>query len=234
MKHILNNLTEQEKKAILEQHTGGMKVMTENFSKLLNSKLGDVKPLNEQWAGDRFRDSTMVMGDKGEWYGNLGKQAYKVDGREFLLSNSCGDKDLPQGNSQVARNIAQSFVNAIKGIDISGKGQDIILKNLQAMEKMALQDWNQVLVEYCKLPKDWDSKNLFDDLSDEVGWNWGKGNTNDYEGMLPNQASNKIQSYCKNYQNNRTYTDKFNSSDSGFKKPTDIENKFCQKYYDYK
>lgn len=48
MKHILNNLTEQEKKAILEQHTGGMKVMTENFSKLLNSKLGDVKPLNEQ------------------------------------------------------------------------------------------------------------------------------------------------------------------------------------------
>jgi hypothetical protein len=47
MKHILNNLTEQEKKAILEQHTGGMKVMTENFSKLLNSKLGDVKPILE-------------------------------------------------------------------------------------------------------------------------------------------------------------------------------------------
>jgi hypothetical protein len=48
MKHILNNLTEQEKNAIREQHTGGMKVMTENFSKLLNSKLGDVKPIKEQ------------------------------------------------------------------------------------------------------------------------------------------------------------------------------------------
>ena len=48
MKHILNNLTEQEKNAIREQHTGGMKVMTENFSKLLNSKLGDSKPLVEQ------------------------------------------------------------------------------------------------------------------------------------------------------------------------------------------
>ncbi len=48
MKHILNNLTEQEKNAIREQHAGGMKVMTENFSKLLNSKLGDVKPINEQ------------------------------------------------------------------------------------------------------------------------------------------------------------------------------------------
>ena len=45
MKHILNDLTEQEKNSIREQHTGGMKVMTENFSKLINSKLGDSKPL---------------------------------------------------------------------------------------------------------------------------------------------------------------------------------------------
>jgi hypothetical protein len=45
MKHILNDLTEQEKNSIREQHTGGMKVMTENFNKLLNSKLGDSKPL---------------------------------------------------------------------------------------------------------------------------------------------------------------------------------------------
>ena len=45
MKHLLNNLTEEEKNAIREQHTGGMKVMNENFHNLLNSKLGDVKPL---------------------------------------------------------------------------------------------------------------------------------------------------------------------------------------------
>jgi hypothetical protein len=51
MKHILNNLSEEEKNSIREQHTGGMKVMTENFSKLLNSKLGDAKPfINEQSA----------------------------------------------------------------------------------------------------------------------------------------------------------------------------------------
>jgi hypothetical protein len=48
MKHILNNLTEQEKNAIREQHAGGMKVMTENFSKLTKAKLGDVKTINEQ------------------------------------------------------------------------------------------------------------------------------------------------------------------------------------------
>jgi len=48
MKHILNNLSEQEKNAIREQHTGGMNVVTENFHKLLGSKLGDSKPLTEQ------------------------------------------------------------------------------------------------------------------------------------------------------------------------------------------
>jgi hypothetical protein len=45
MKHLLNNMSEEEKNAIREQHGGGMKVMTENFYKLLNSKLGDSKPL---------------------------------------------------------------------------------------------------------------------------------------------------------------------------------------------
>jgi len=48
MKHILNDMSEQEKNSIREQHSGGMKVMTENFSKLINSKLGDSKPLLEE------------------------------------------------------------------------------------------------------------------------------------------------------------------------------------------
>ena len=57
MKHILNNLTEEEKKTIREQHTGGMKVMNENFSKLVNTKLGDSKPLVfEEEKKDRKSD----------------------------------------------------------------------------------------------------------------------------------------------------------------------------------
>jgi len=53
MKHILNNLTEQEKQAILEQHKGGMKVVNENFSKLIKATLGDAKPLVSEQAGDQ-------------------------------------------------------------------------------------------------------------------------------------------------------------------------------------
>lgn len=45
MKHLLNNLSEEEKNRIREQHEGGMKVNTEKFKSLLESKLGDSKPL---------------------------------------------------------------------------------------------------------------------------------------------------------------------------------------------
>ena len=45
MKHLLNNLSEEEKNSIREQHEGGMKVNTENFKSLLESKLGNAKPL---------------------------------------------------------------------------------------------------------------------------------------------------------------------------------------------
>ena len=49
MKHLLNDMSEAEKNAIREQHLGGMKIANEKFSKLVGSKLGDVKPfLTEQ------------------------------------------------------------------------------------------------------------------------------------------------------------------------------------------
>lgn len=52
MKHLLNNLSEEEKNSIREQHTGGMKIAIDNFKKLVETKQGDVKPyLNESIAG---------------------------------------------------------------------------------------------------------------------------------------------------------------------------------------
>ena len=59
MKHILNDLSEQEKNSIREQHTGGMNVMTESFSRLLNSKLGDAIPLVSEAEEDD--DSGVVV-----------------------------------------------------------------------------------------------------------------------------------------------------------------------------
>ena len=45
MKHILNNISEEEKNAIREQHTGGMKLNTKKFKNLIETKQGDSKPL---------------------------------------------------------------------------------------------------------------------------------------------------------------------------------------------
>ena len=45
MKHLLNNLTEEEKNRIRGQHKDSINVMTENFSRLINSKSGEIKPL---------------------------------------------------------------------------------------------------------------------------------------------------------------------------------------------
>ena len=49
MKHLLNNLSQEEKNSIREQHFGGKSIDTSKFKKLLESTLGNVKPLiNEQ------------------------------------------------------------------------------------------------------------------------------------------------------------------------------------------
>ena len=45
MKNLLNDLSNEEKKRIREQHEGGMKIDTSKFKRLLESQLGNSKPL---------------------------------------------------------------------------------------------------------------------------------------------------------------------------------------------
>lgn len=54
MKHLLNNLSEEEKNSIREQHEGGMKLDTSRFRTLLENKSGNVKPLVEQEDEDEY------------------------------------------------------------------------------------------------------------------------------------------------------------------------------------
>jgi len=44
MKHLLNNISEEEKNRIREQHEGGMNLSIDNFKTLVETKLGDAKP----------------------------------------------------------------------------------------------------------------------------------------------------------------------------------------------
>jgi hypothetical protein len=83
MKHLLNNLSEEEKNSIREQHTGGMKVMTENFNKLINSKLGDSKPIvSEQRSGlDISSDMLELMKRAYLKYKPLGRDGLKKNNK---------------------------------------------------------------------------------------------------------------------------------------------------------
>ena len=65
MKHLLNNLTEQEKNSIREQHTGGMRVSNNRFKALLENKLGNAKPLVEKFDDEDdydFEDEELYSG----------------------------------------------------------------------------------------------------------------------------------------------------------------------------
>jgi hypothetical protein len=66
MKHLLNDLSDQEKNTIREQHDGGMKISINNFKKLVETKSGDVKPLVNEQNEMRDRYALKQYGDK--WY----------------------------------------------------------------------------------------------------------------------------------------------------------------------
>jgi len=102
MKHILNNLTDKEKQAILEQHKGGMKVMNENFSKLIKATLGDAKPL----VSEQAEDQNTHRYDKGE----------QSPGIEKFLVSPADEK------------ISNGLLNRLRN-DPFGKGKVVIIFN---------------------------------------------------------------------------------------------------------
>ena len=65
MKHILNNLSNEEKNRIREQHEGGMKVESPKFKKLMESKLGNSKPLVSE-QGSMYSDFDLERMRSGE------------------------------------------------------------------------------------------------------------------------------------------------------------------------
>jgi hypothetical protein len=133
MKHILNNLTEEEKNAIREQHTGGMKVITENFSKLINSKLGDSKPLvAEQTKPTRGTQIQPIQIKIGEFLVNLTTMEKTGQGSKFY-GQIRGDKEYQEVLFSCGRGKVQMKKlgdNTIKFIDspISPEGLKLLNK----------------------------------------------------------------------------------------------------------
>jgi len=134
MKHLLNNMSEEEKNAIREQHSGGMKVMTENFNKLLNSKLGDARPLLEkkEEENEGFMDS--LMAKKHKKIDTLKHGGHEIDvysdGDKTLYGHPRKEGEAPK---YVSHHLAYDDLEGLKkSIDTMNKGTENDAENWQS------------------------------------------------------------------------------------------------------
>ena len=65
MKHLLNNISEEEKNRIREQHEGGMNLAIDNFKKLVETKSGDAKPFISE-ASEETCEQCLVSLSEGQ------------------------------------------------------------------------------------------------------------------------------------------------------------------------
>ena len=175
MKHILNNLSEEEKNAIREQHAGGMKVMTENFSKLINAKLGDSKPLVEQPqvpppprpGVGRQTPQTTPPASQPSTQGILGLTTYPLiqiingsgtsDQKVKSLCNLC--RNTKSQITSTGNQLADKIRDAVQG---AGTDESKIIEVIRS-----LRDFN----EFCSMVKAYQSSynaDLYSDLDGDI------------------------------------------------------------------
>lgn len=89
MKHLLNDLSDYERKRILEQYENSLLVETRKFNKLMNSKMGDVKPLlHEQIDISTYEGNGTDVTDENRFDTNDGKTAKSYMMKKPLDKNS--------------------------------------------------------------------------------------------------------------------------------------------------
>ena len=110
MKHLLNDLSNEEKNRIREQHEGGIKIDTSKFKKLIENKLGSSKPLVSE-QGHTLTDFDYERINSGEdmtytpYKGGLRKEL------EQLIHNSNSDN---QEIIDILRSIADDMESSGK------------------------------------------------------------------------------------------------------------------------
>ena len=65
MKHLLNDMSQEEMNSIREQHTGGKKITLENFSNMVNKKVGEVPTLISESESELDEQNRLKAALKG-------------------------------------------------------------------------------------------------------------------------------------------------------------------------
>jgi hypothetical protein len=142
MKHLLNDLSSEERNRILEQYNNSLIIETSKFNKLMESKLGDVKPLiNEQVL------NLQSVADKlGMDYVSARESLTKKENAEFktnkgsIMINPEGNKlnivVLPN-DQKISQLLSNSTITSIKP-NVKGMGFNWVV-DLSSIDKTELE-----------------------------------------------------------------------------------------------
>ena len=108
MKHLLNNISEEEKNRIREQHEGGMNLAIDNFKKLVETKLGDSKPYLSEESQETCEQcgGMMVEGECVEQCGSMKEEELDEQNAETLPSRK-GNKLGPLNDNEIRELVKQ-------------------------------------------------------------------------------------------------------------------------------
>lgn len=150
MKHLLNDLSFEERNSILEQHSGGKSIDTSKFRSLLESKLGEVKPLleydiDDQNMGTAQEELNSIAPDINALMPELNLSSVK-DAAQNLASNTIcqiGD-DVP---GFVERNFGKKIKEMFpdKAQEVMAKFTDSITKFIDYIFSLKLSDLKSLL-----------------------------------------------------------------------------------------
>jgi hypothetical protein len=128
MKHLLNNLSQEEKNRILEQHSGGKIIDTSKFKRLLESKLGDSKPLvmEQQPAGSTELPATPEAGGGGQESGdrfstNRPSNSKNAGGFGPTTNSSEAPAQAKENKAQLPTKLSETEITFVKGLYDAGR-----------------------------------------------------------------------------------------------------------------
>ena len=108
MKHLLNDLSNEEKNRIREQHEGGIKIDTSKFKKLIENKLGSSKPLVSE-QGHTLTDFDYERINSGE---DMTYTPYKGDLRDeikqLIRNSNSPNEDIIRALRSIADELESS------------------------------------------------------------------------------------------------------------------------------
>ena len=143
MKHLLNNISEEEKNRIREQHEGGMNLAIDNFKKLVETKLGDSKPYLSEESQETCEQcgGMMVEGECVEQCGSMKEE--ELDEQGIVSKVKAGVNSVGKGLEK-RKDMRQERNAAAKKERTRGKvlsyNQDIVNKINQFINTLKNDD----------------------------------------------------------------------------------------------